>query len=195
MPRRLTAAGVAPAVTFGVAALPATAAAAGPPAAAKADPAPSPRSRATSAADKAATSGFHALAKGPSERYDRKQVTPWGNGLCSIAYERTYRGLPATDTIGQTVTIPAGCTKATLRYWLHIDTGESGATAYDTFQVKVNGTAKQTYSNVGAAAGYTERTLDLSQFLGRQITLTFTATEDSSLRTSFVVDDPTLTTS
>ncbi|MFF8944381.1 M28 family peptidase [Streptomyces sp. NPDC014864] len=104
-------------------------------------------------------------------------------------------GYAATDTIGQTVTIPAGCTKATLRYWLHIDTGESGSTAYDTFQVKVNGTAKQTYSNVGAAAGYTERTLDLSQFLGRQITLTFTATEDSSLRTSFVVDDTTLTTS
>ncbi|MFJ8199991.1 hypothetical protein [Streptomyces sp. NPDC096152] len=93
------------------------------------------------------------------------------------------------------MTIPAGCTKATLRYWLHIDSDESGSTAYDTFQVKVNGTAKQTYSNADAATGYTERTLDLSQFLGRQITLTFTATEDAGLQTSFVVDDTTLTTS
>ncbi|MEU6594223.1 M28 family peptidase [Streptomyces sp. NPDC046881] len=104
-------------------------------------------------------------------------------------------GYAATDTLGQTVTVPSGCTKATLRYWLHVDTAESGTTAYDTFQVKVDGTVKQTYSNANAASGYTERTLDLSQYLGRQITLTFTATEDSSLQTSFVVDDATLTTS
>ncbi len=104
-------------------------------------------------------------------------------------------GYAATDTVGQTVTVPSGCTRATLKYWLHADTAESGTTAYDTFQVKVDGTVKQTYSNADAATGYTERTLDLSQYLGRQITLTFTATEDSSLQTSFVVDDVTLTTS
>ncbi|MFD0395484.1 hypothetical protein ACFQ3Z_38635 [Streptomyces nogalater] len=92
------------------------------------------------------------------------------------------------------MTVPAGCAKATLRYWLHIDTAESGTTVYDTFQVKVNGTAKQTYSNANAATGYTERTLDLGQYAGQQITLTFTATEDSGLQTSFVVDDVTLTT-
>ncbi|MBL1109656.1 M28 family peptidase [Streptomyces sp. 5-8] len=103
-------------------------------------------------------------------------------------------GHAATDTVSQTVTVPSGCTKATLKYWLHIDTDESGTTVYDTFQVKVDGTAKQTYSNAGAATGYTERTLDLTPYLGRQITLTFTATEDSSLQTSFVVDDATLTT-
>ncbi|TKT10838.1 peptidase M28 [Streptomyces galbus] len=104
-------------------------------------------------------------------------------------------GYAATDTINQTVTVPAGCNRATLKYWLHIDTAESGSTAYDTFQVKVNGTAKQSYSNAGAATGYTERTLDLSPYLGQQVTLTFTATEDASLQTSFVVDDATLTTS
>ncbi|BCM69610.1 MULTISPECIES: M28 family peptidase [Streptomyces] len=103
-------------------------------------------------------------------------------------------GYAASDTLGQTVTVPAGCTKATLKYWLHIDTAESGSTAYDTFQVKVNGTVKQTYSNGNAATGYTERTLDLSPYLGQQITLSFTATEDASLQTSFVIDDATLTT-
>ncbi|MGA5041216.1 M28 family peptidase [Streptomyces capoamus] len=104
-------------------------------------------------------------------------------------------GYAATDTLAQTVTVPSGCTRATLRYWLHVDTAESGTTVYDTFQVKVDGTVKQTYSNVDAATGYTERTLDLSQYLGRQITLSFTGTEDSGLQTSFVVDDATLTTS
>ncbi|MFI1567236.1 M28 family peptidase [Streptomyces sp. NPDC020490] len=103
-------------------------------------------------------------------------------------------GYAATDTVNQTVTVPAGCTKATLKYWLHIDTAESGTTAYDTFKVQVDGTTRQTYSNADAATGYTERTLDLSQYLGRQITLTFTATEDSSLQTGFVIDDATLTT-
>ncbi|MFI1002622.1 M28 family peptidase [Streptomyces galbus] len=103
-------------------------------------------------------------------------------------------GYAATDAITQTVTIPAGCTTATLKYWLHVDTAESGSTAYDTFQVKVDGTAKQSYSNANAAAGYTQRSLDLTPYLGRQVTLTFTATEDASLQTSFVVDDATLTT-
>ncbi|MEU5184265.1 M28 family peptidase [Streptomyces longwoodensis] len=103
-------------------------------------------------------------------------------------------GYAATDAITQTVTIPAGCSTATLKYWLHVDTAESGSTAYDTFQVKVDGTAKQSYSNANAAAGYTQRSLDLTPYIGRQVTLTFTATEDASLQTSFVVDDATLTT-
>ncbi|MFF9159993.1 M28 family peptidase [Streptomyces longwoodensis] len=103
-------------------------------------------------------------------------------------------GYAATDALTQTVTIPAGCSTATLKYWLHVDTAESGSTAYDTFQVKVDGTAKQSYSNANAAAGYTQRSLDLTPYIGRQVTLTFTATEDASLQTSFVVDDATLTT-
>src|SRR5690606_41324098 len=61
-------------------------------AAAAADP--TPVDRAVAAADKVTSSGFDALAKGPDERYDRTMVTPWGKGLYSIAYERTYRGLP-----------------------------------------------------------------------------------------------------
>lgn len=47
-----------------------------------------------SAADRAAVSGLDALAKGPEERYERQNVTPWVNGLYSVAYQRTYRGLP-----------------------------------------------------------------------------------------------------
>lgn len=57
-------------------------------------PAPTALSTAVSAADRAAASGLDALAKGPEERYERHMVTPWVNGLYSIAYERTYRGLP-----------------------------------------------------------------------------------------------------
>ncbi|KUJ67793.1 peptidase M28 [Streptomyces albus subsp. albus] len=101
-------------------------------------------------------------------------------------------GYAATDTINQSVTVPAGCTKATLSYWLHIDTDETENTAYDTFQVKVNGTAVTTLDNTDAASGYTQRTVDLSKYAGQQITLTFTGTEDASLQTSFVVDDASI---
>ncbi|WP_203671809.1 M28 family peptidase [Streptomyces sp. SID13666] len=68
----------------------------GPPAAAAAAPtvSPGPLALAVSAADRAAASGFDTLVNGPGESYERRQVTPWVNGLYSVAYERTYRGLP-----------------------------------------------------------------------------------------------------
>ncbi|WP_078656464.1 putative Ig domain-containing protein [Kitasatospora aureofaciens] len=46
-------------------------------------------------------------------------------------------GSSHTDTLSQTVTVPAGC-KATLSFWLHIDTAETGSTAYDKLTVSVN---------------------------------------------------------
>ncbi|MGW4897446.1 M4 family metallopeptidase, partial [Kitasatospora sp. NPDC004240] len=69
-------------------------------------------------------------------------------------------GSTHTDTLQQTVTIPAGC-KATLSFYLHIDTNESGSTVYDKLNVTVNGTSLKTYSNADAASGYQLRTFDL----------------------------------
>ncbi|MFJ2809609.1 M4 family metallopeptidase [Kitasatospora sp. NPDC087271] len=102
-------------------------------------------------------------------------------------------GSSHTDTLAQTVTIPAGC-KATLSFWLHIDTAESGSTAYDKLAVSVNGTTLKTYSNADAAAGYQQRTFDLSSYAGQTVTLKFTGTEDASLQTSFVIDDTSIQT-
>ena len=102
-------------------------------------------------------------------------------------------GSSHTDTLSQTVTIPAGC-KATLSFWLHIDTAETGSTAYDKLTVSVNGTTLKTYSNVDAAGGYQQRTFDLSAYAGQTVTVKFTGTEDSSLQTSFVIDDTSVQT-
>ncbi|MFC5171815.1 M28 family peptidase [Streptomyces mutomycini] len=101
-------------------------------------------------------------------------------------------GSSRTETINQSVTVPAGCAKATLKYYLHIDTDEAGSTAYDVFRMKVNGTTLATRSNADAATGYVLQSVDLSSYAGQQVTVTFTATEDSSLQTSFVIDDVTL---
>ncbi|MER8188458.1 M28 family peptidase [Kitasatospora sp. NPDC094015] len=71
---------------------PATATAAG--AAAAPVPPPGALAAAVSAADQAAAAGLDSLAKGPGESYERRTVTPWVGGLYSVAYERSYRGLP-----------------------------------------------------------------------------------------------------
>ncbi|WP_344446593.1 M4 family metallopeptidase [Kitasatospora nipponensis] len=97
-------------------------------------------------------------------------------------------GSSHTDSLSQSVTIPAGC-KASFSFWLHIDTAETGSTAYDKLTVTANGTTLKTYSNVNAATGYTQQTVDLSSYAGQTVTLKFNGVEDSSLQTSFVVDD------
>ncbi|MET8582543.1 putative Ig domain-containing protein [Streptomyces collinus] len=103
-------------------------------------------------------------------------------------------GSAHTDTLSQSVTVPSGC-KATLTFYLHVDTAESGSTAYDKLTVSAGSTALATYSNVNAASGYAQKTFDLSSFAGQTVTLKFSGVEDSSLQTSFVVDDTALTTS
>ncbi|PYC71883.1 hypothetical protein C7C46_26400 [Streptomyces tateyamensis] len=103
-------------------------------------------------------------------------------------------GSAHTDTLSQTVTIPAGC-HATFSFWLHIDTAETGSTAYDKLTVAANTTTLATYSNVNAATGYVQKSFDLSAYAGQSVTLKFTGTEDSSLQTSFVIDDTSLQTS
>ncbi|MFJ6620847.1 peptidase M28, partial [Kitasatospora sp. NPDC091335] len=55
---------------------------------------PSALAAAVNAADAAVAAGFDALAKGTDETYERTNVTPWVGGLYSVAYERSYRGLP-----------------------------------------------------------------------------------------------------
>ncbi|GAA2744090.1 putative Ig domain-containing protein [Kitasatospora cinereorecta] len=104
-------------------------------------------------------------------------------------------GSAHTDSASQTVTIPAGC-KATLSYWLHIDTAETTTTtAYDKLTVTVNGTTVATYSNLNKNTGYAQKTVDLSAYAGQSVTLKFNGVEDSSLQTSFVIDDTAIQTS
>ena len=102
-------------------------------------------------------------------------------------------GSTHTDTLSQTVTIPAGKTSATLTFWMHIDTAETGTTAYDKLIVQATSgtttTTLATYSNVNAAAGYVQKTFSLNAFIGKSVTIKFAGTEDASLQTSFILDD------
>ena len=101
-------------------------------------------------------------------------------------------GSTHTDTLSQSVSIPAGC-GATLSFYLHIDSAETTtSTAYDKLTVKIGTTTLATYSNLNKAAGYTLRSFNVSAFAGQTVTVSFTGTEDSSLQTSFVIDDTAL---
>jgi subtilase family serine protease len=111
-------------------------------------------------------------------------------------------GTTHTDTAAQAVSIPSSCTTAAFSFWLHIDTAETTtSTAFDTLKVQVlnsSGTVVSTlatYSNLNHISGYAQHSFSLASFIGQTITLKFTGTEDSSLQTSFVIDDNALNVS
>jgi Zn-dependent metalloprotease len=138
-------------------------------------------------------------------------TSPWagstgviGNYSGQTAYEGTRfawlggNGTTATETLYQSVTIPSTATAANFSFALHIDTNESGSTAYDKLVVTVKNSSGTTlgtlatYSNVNAASGYQVRSFNLLAYKGQTIRLHFNMTEDSSLQTSFVVDKVSL---
>ncbi|MEU8974062.1 M1 family aminopeptidase [Streptomyces monashensis] len=105
-------------------------------------------------------------------------------------------GRTHTDSLSQSVIVPAGCDKATLTFWLHIDTAETtSSVAYDKLTARIGGTTLATYSNLDKNTGYVKKSIDVSKYAGQTVTLSFTGTEDSSLQTSFVLDDIALDTS
>lgn len=110
----------------------------------------------------------------------------WLNGYGSIH----------TDTLLQTATIPTNATAVNLSFWLHIDTAETTTTrTYDTLLVQVRNSSGSTlatlatYSNLSVVSGYTQASFNLAAYKGQTIQIYLIGTEDSSLKTSFVVDD------
>ncbi len=122
------------------------------------------------------------------------------NGPSQPAHSGTWNawldgyGRSHTDTLSQTVTIPAGCSSYVLSFYLHIDSSErTTSVAYDTLTVSLGSSTLATYSNLNKASGYVLRSFNVAGFAGQTVTLTFRGVEDSSLQTSFVVDDTALT--
>ncbi|MBY8870417.1 M28 family peptidase [Micromonospora sp. PLK6-60] len=102
-------------------------------------------------------------------------------------------GTSRTDTLSQSLTVPAGCATYTLAFYLHIDSAETtSTTAYDKLTVQLGTTTLATYSNLNRASGYQLRTFNAAAYAGQTVTLKFTGVEDASLQTSFVIDDVTL---
>ena len=108
-------------------------------------------------------------------------------------------GKTATEYIYQTVAIPSTATSAILSFYMHIDTAETTtSTAYDKLAVTLQNTSGSTlktlatYSNLNKASGYVLKTFDVSAYKGQTVRVYFKGTEDSSLQTSFVLDNVSL---
>ncbi len=141
-------------------------------------------------------------------------ATPWvassgiiDNSSSPVAHAGFWKawldgyGAIHTDTLYQQVAIPAGVTSATLSFWLYITTAETTtSTAYDKLQVQVRNssgtvlTTLATYSNLNKSTGYLQKSFSLSAYKGQTVQIYLIGTEDSSLQTSFLVDDFALNT-
>jgi len=110
-------------------------------------------------------------------------------------------GTTHTDTLYQQIAVPSSATSVTLSFWLKITTAETTTTTpFDTLQVQIRNSSNTvlstlaTYSNLNKTTGYVQKTFDVTSFRGQTIRIYFLGNEDSSLQTSFVIDDTSCTT-
>jgi vibriolysin len=103
-------------------------------------------------------------------------------------------GSTHTDTLSQTVTNTATTAATQLCFYLRITTSEIPFLVYDRLTVQLNGTTLGSFSNMnsGAYASYTQKCYSVNVAPGASATVKFTGTEDSSLQTSFFIDDTSL---
>nr|BFE55837.1 M4 family metallopeptidase [Dactylosporangium thailandense] len=101
-------------------------------------------------------------------------------------------GSTHTEAIQQSVTVPSGCT-ATLSFYVHIDSAETTTTTqYDKLTISAGSTTLGTLSNLNKASGYQLKSYTFTG-TGAAVAIKFSGTEDSSLQTSFVIDDTAVT--
>jgi hypothetical protein len=107
-----------------------------------------------------------------------------------------------TTLLTQTVDIPNTVCTATLKYFLKVTTLEPpGGWIVDTLQVRIldqfGGVMDSLawYDNTNVGTTYVQQSfpLDVSYYTGQTITVVFEASEDSLYKTSFFVDDTSLT--
>jgi subtilisin family serine protease len=104
------------------------------------------------------------------------------------------KGTATISTLAQTVTIPAGCSRYTLSFWMRVTTAETSTTAQNDKLVVTLGTSTvATYSNLDKSAGYVQKTVDIAGQAGGTVSLKFTGTENAGLQTTFALDDLALT--
>jgi hypothetical protein len=110
-------------------------------------------------------------------------------------------GVSHTDTLYQQIAVPSTATTVTLSFWIKITTAETTTTTpFDTLQVQIRNSSNTvlstlaTYSNLNKTTGYVQKTFDVTAFKGQTIRIYFLGVEDSSLQTSFVIDDTSCAT-
>jgi putative Ig domain-containing protein len=150
------------------------------------------------------------LLKNPG--YETGVIRPWKGSSGVLA--NSDEGVPAhtgswlawfdgygeahTDTLTQTVTIPADCTKANLSFWLDIESDNTATTAQDTFTVQVLNShhvvqaTLGTFSNLNASNTYVRHFYELTKYIGQTIILKFTGIQGGDGYNTNFFDDTNL---
>jgi hypothetical protein len=109
-------------------------------------------------------------------------------------------GAAHTDTLYQQVAIPSAATSVSLSFWLRVDSSETTTTtAYDTLKAQVRSSTGAvlatlaTYSNLDKGTTFVQKTFDLTAYKGQTVRIYFEGIEGSTVQTSFIIDDVSLT--
>jgi hypothetical protein len=104
-------------------------------------------------------------------------------------------GSTSTENLYQQIAVPATGTPS-VTYWVRSDTTETTTrTQYDKLVLQVLNSSGSvvgtlaTLSNLDKNTAYVQKTYDLSAYKGQTIRIRWQATEDSSLQTTFAIDD------
>ena len=142
--------------------------------------------------------------------FETGSISPWTSTSGVLA--NTSEGVPAqagrwlawldgygtahTDTLAQTVTIPATCVSAVFTYWVEVNSNTTNTANKLVLEVlNSSGTVVQTVPVVTAANNgtkYVQFTTNLASYIGQKITVKFVGTEVSGGNTSFFEDSNAL---
>jgi hypothetical protein len=145
--------------------------------------------------------------------FETGSISPWTASSGVLA--NTDDGVPAqagswlawldgygeahTDTLAQTVTIPAGCTVANLTFWVEVNSSTTNTSNKLVLEIlNSSGTVLSSSTVVTAAnndSAYKEYSSNLASYAGQKVTIKFVGTEVNGGNTSFFEDSNALNVS
>jgi hypothetical protein len=163
-------------------------------------PTATPTATPTPGAERIVNGGFEGSASpwigsGSGYFYSTGAYPHSGTGYVILGVNNSVSG-----QVYQTVSIPAAASGA-FSFWLNVTSSETTTSIqYDKMFVEVRNTAGTllstvaTYSNLnkGTAGVYSQKSFNLAAYRGQTVRIQFRATMDSSLTTSFRIDDVSL---
>lgn len=102
--------------------------------------------------------------------------------------------------IFQTVTIPSNACAASLAFYLRVATTETSNLAHDKLRVQIVSSSGvplrtlATYSNLNKSSVYVRHAFNLLALKGKTVRIRFLAVENTTLKSTFLIDDVTLVT-
>ena len=127
---------------------------------------------------------------------NKKISFPPNNGIRKA--QLNGKGVTNTESLSQTVAIPTGACTATFSFYLRVSSLETATVARDKLKVQIldsTGAVIKTlkvFSNLNKSALYEQKSFNILSLVGKTVTIRFLGTENSSMPTTFLIDDTAL---